>query len=113
MNQTLNKLRCFSQLAEHHSDSFEAYHQAAPVKVALQALLRDFNKNNKRLPMFPSDQLFFVVMCYLLCNPNSSEHTILAESICNEAVRNSREFSTAFRCSVGTLMHPVEKCTFF
>ncbi|KAH7985637.1 hypothetical protein HPB52_025497 [Rhipicephalus sanguineus] len=113
MDEALKRLRCFTELAEHRSDSLELYHQAASVKLALQALQSHSNKDNQRLRIFRSDQVFFVVMCYLLCNPNTSEHVILAEAICNEAVRNSREFSTAFGCPAGTPMHPWERCTFF
>ncbi|KAH6929947.1 hypothetical protein HPB50_007216 [Hyalomma asiaticum] len=109
----IKALRCFAELAEYRSDGLERYHHAASVTLALEALRSLPSRDHQRLRMFDSLQVFFVVMCYLFCTPNTPEDTIIAETICNEAVKNSREFAMAFQCSPGSLMNPEQRCHFF
>ncbi|XP_037579692.2 endothelin-converting enzyme 2 [Dermacentor silvarum] len=111
--EALERLRCFAESAEYRSDRLDLYHHAASVKLALDALRLLPGSSHQRLRMFDSLQVFFVVMCYLFCTPNTSEDTIIAETICNEAVKNSREFAMAFQCSSGALMNPERRCSFF
>ncbi|KAL1428734.1 hypothetical protein MTO96_016908 [Rhipicephalus appendiculatus] len=109
----MQALRCFAELAEYRSDRLELYHNAASVTLALEALRSLPSRDHQRLRMFDSLQVFFVIMCYLFCTPNTSQDTIIAETICNEAVKNSREFAVAFQCSPGSLMNPAQRCHFF
>ncbi|XP_075551308.1 endothelin-converting enzyme 1-like [Dermacentor variabilis] len=111
--RALKLLRCFAELAEYRSDHLELYHHAASVKLALEALRSLPHSGHQRLRMFDSLQVFFVVMCYLFCTPNTSEDTMIAETICNEAVKNSPEFAMAFQCPSGVLMNPDQRCRFF
>ncbi|XP_050033292.1 endothelin-converting enzyme 1-like [Dermacentor andersoni] len=109
-DEDLRRLPCFSELAVHTRDYIEVYYHAASIRLALMALRSLPKKDHQRLRMFDRDRLFFVLMCYLLCTSNTSEDTIYAETVCNEAAKNSLEFSVAFRCSRGALMNPWERC---
>ncbi|KAK8781306.1 hypothetical protein V5799_017346 [Amblyomma americanum] len=113
LDEAFRRLRCFAESAQYRSDHLEIYHSAASFVIALDALRSLGSTDYKRLRMFDSLQSFFVLMCYLLCTPNTSDESIVSEAICNEAVKNSESFAVAFQCAPGTAMNPEKRCRFF
>ncbi|XP_077548450.1 endothelin-converting enzyme 1-like [Haemaphysalis longicornis] len=92
----------------------ERLHMAASVPVVWEAFLtaKLFGRGDRRgLRDFPSEKLFFVTMCYLLCDDRYLPEG--AELTCNTAASNSPAFKTTFRCKAGTPMNPKKKCLMF
>ncbi|KAK8785056.1 hypothetical protein V5799_008576 [Amblyomma americanum] len=111
--EALRKLECFAKAVGNHSDKLELFHLAASVGIALDALPHLPKPDSLRLHMFSKVQTFFVLMCYLLCTPHTSDNAEYAQVACNEAVRNNDEFTVAFKCVPGSPMNPATKCNFF
>ncbi|XP_050037055.1 neprilysin-1-like [Dermacentor andersoni] len=56
---------------------------------------------------YTNDQVFFLTYCLMTCVTNNTGET------CNVPLRQMQRFASAFRCSPGSPMNPVKKCTFF
>ncbi|XP_077485244.1 endothelin-converting enzyme 1-like [Amblyomma americanum] len=111
--EALRKMGCFADAAAIRSDKGEPYHTAAAAGVALDALRHLPKPDRLRLQLFNKLQTFFVLMCYLLCVPHTSENTEYAQVTCNEAVKNNADFPAAFECPSGSPMNPARRCNFF
>ncbi|KAH7965513.1 hypothetical protein HPB49_008524 [Dermacentor silvarum] len=110
-------LRCFSGPSGNGSYCLD-YDRAVPLEMLedlLEQVLPLSGRNQLDLePPLEEMQAFFVSMCYLLCSPEDGrDNSVKSKRACNEAVRQSRLFSKAFNCSLGTNMNPPDKCEFF
>lgn len=92
----------------------ERSYLAASVPVVWEAFLTPklLGRGDRRgLRDFRSERLFFVTMCYLLCDNQYLPEA--SELACNTAVRNSPAFGTTYRCKAGAAMNPKKKCRMF
>ncbi|XP_077564745.1 uncharacterized protein LOC144180240 [Haemaphysalis longicornis] len=108
------RLGCFSGQSGRELYNHD-YDRAAPLQLVeniLETTLPDTTARHLNTALhFTKSQTFFLAMCYLLCDPASGGGKF--ERACNEAVRHSRLFSKAFKCSVGSRMNPSDKCRLF
>ncbi|XP_037561971.1 endothelin-converting enzyme-like 1 [Dermacentor silvarum] len=61
--------------------------------------------------VFTEDQVFFITVCFSLCNLPPTLDSLRGE--CNKAVANFAEFSRAFNCGIRDPMNPQTRCSFF
>ncbi|KAH9368566.1 hypothetical protein HPB48_007120 [Haemaphysalis longicornis] len=111
---TGRSLRCFSGPLGNETYNLEL-DRAVPVQIVEECLrgIKPASSGRRlaHLSQFTETQTFFLAMCYLLCDPAGVGGQL--ERACNEAVRHSTLFSSAFTCARGSKMNPREKCNFF
>ncbi|KAK8788860.1 hypothetical protein V5799_021365 [Amblyomma americanum] len=84
------------------------------VAVTAAALLDAFEADTEasRLPIphvqgFTSTQLFFVALCFTLCEGSDSGGLA---GVCDRSLKHVHRFAEAFECARGSPMHPAQRC---
>ncbi|XP_049514052.1 membrane metallo-endopeptidase-like 1 [Dermacentor silvarum] len=58
-----------------------------------------------------NEQIFYIALCYFQCGRQGGPHSFFIG--CNKAVMHFPDFADAFRCPVGSRMHPSGSCGLF
>lgn len=83
------------------------------LEIARHAFLDDMLTTHERFQLsneLNEPKVFFMTLCRLACAGSAPEATAVDR---NALLRNSRDFSTVFRCPLDSPMNPATKCGFF
>ncbi|XP_064457144.1 neprilysin-1-like [Ornithodoros turicata] len=83
---------------------------ALSLHIAWEAFQTAPSSTRRLLPDLQDTQLFFVAACFLMCGGSDVKRFVRK---CNEPLKHSLAFSTAFLCPEHSPMNAKEKCAFF
>ncbi|XP_064457184.1 endothelin-converting enzyme 2-like [Ornithodoros turicata] len=83
---------------------------ALSLHIAWEAFQAAPSPELRLLPVLHDTQLFFVAACFLMCGGSDAKRFVRK---CNEPLRHSLAFSTAFLCPEDSPMNAKKKCAFF
>ncbi|XP_070394421.1 neprilysin-3-like [Dermacentor albipictus] len=100
---------CFINASLTHAHAVHAAYNALSLAVHEGGTATE-RQRLRGLERFGEAQLLFLASCFTLCHVDGDEAGS-KEALCNEAMRNSRDFAQSFQCPPNSAMNPTEKCT--